>query len=642
MRLQQSFFWWIAISAVLPLTLLVLGLTIYGEWLYREQIRREIHVSLGNISTGIQRSLAEERDIVLQIANSSAVRRYLPVLQAVSRRESPPASFRSETDIVSRFLLSFNDITRWQTILRVLDLRGNTLIKVSFGRISPPSFEGIEDIPYVEPERGLSIAGFAQKLGDLKPGEISYMSLFDSGAGQALLDGVVPLVAGSEHVGYLTTSLVGQQLDYILQLAPRPYHGRLSLIEINHDMPDRHGRILYDDDQSLLFSAPGGLARFVPDSLLGAVQDYPDGEIREDQKTVYFSETFPYPDRLLSWFIGIWVDDSEFNEPFRHLRYGILLFALATLLLSLFVAHIGAARIARPVSQLVKNFRAMSRGEQTISLHAQDTQEMAELSAAFNDMQRNLSLIQNERDRAKDMAMQNAKLAGLGQLAAGIGHELNNPLNNVISYARLIEKDISAGRAANSSDVVAIREECERASVIIQGILNFSRQVPVNYTQFDICAWLLQTRTLVLSVAAGRKVGINIECASDFTVCGDRGRLQQALINLLMNAIQASEADATVEVVAEEVGDNYRLSIFNAGQGIADDAMEHLFEPFFTTKMIGEGSGLGLSIALGIVEQHQGALLLQNIADESSMVIGVMASMVMPVNPGAVREESSV
>lgn len=640
MRLQQSFFWWIAISAVLPLTLLMLGLTIYGEWLYREQIRREIHVSLNNISAGIKRSLSDDRSIALQIANSSAMHRYLPVLQAVGRGGSPPADFSSETERVSRFLLSFNDITRGQGILRVLDLRGNTLIKVRLGRISPPSFDGVEDIPYAEPERGPDIAGFAQKLGELKPGEVNYMRLFDPEVEQTLPDGVVPLAVGGEHAGYLTTSLTGQQLDYILQLAPRPYHGRISLIEINHDMPERHGRILYDDDQSLLFSAPGGLTRFVPDSLLGAVQDYPDGEIREGQKTVYFSEIFPYPDRLLSWLIGIWVDDSEINEPFQHLRYGILLFALVTLLLSLFVAHIGAARIARPVSQLVKNFRAMSRGEQAMALHAQDTQEIAELSAAFNDMQKNLNLIQDERDRAKDMAMQNAKLAGVGQLAAGIGHELNNPLNNVISYARLIEKDIAAGKPANNSDVVAIREECERASVIIRGILNFSRQVPVNYTQFNVRAWLLQTRTLVLSAAEKRKVGINIECTNDFTVCGDSGRLQQALINLLMNAVQASKAGTTVEVAVEEVEDNYRLGIFNAGQGIADDAMEHLFEPFFTTKMIGEGSGLGLSIALGIIEQHHGALQLQNMADESGMVIGVMASMVIPVNPRAVREES--
>ncbi len=639
MRLQQSFFWWIAISAVLPLTLLMFGLTIYGERLYREQIRQEIHASLSNISVGIERSLSYERGIVLQIANSPAMRRYLPVLQAASQGRLP-ADFDSGTDRLNRFLLSFNDITRGQGILRVLDLRGNTLIKVRLGQITPLSFDGFEDIPYAEPERGLDVAEFAEKLDELKSGEVNYINLFDRGVDQTLLDGVVPLDLDGEQVGYLATSLTGQQLDYILQLAPRPYHGRISLIEINHDMPDRHGRILYDDDQSLLFSVPGGFTQFVPGSLLGAVQDYPDGEIREIQKTVYFSETFPYPDRLLSWLIGIWIDDSEVNEPFQRLRYGILLFALATLLLSLFVAHIGAARIARPVSQLVENFRAMSRGEKAMALQVHDTEEIAELSVAFNDMQESLNLIQNERDRAKDMAMQNAKLAGVGQLAAGIGHELNNPLNNVISYARLIEKDISAGKAASSSDVVAIREECERASVVIQGILNFSRQVPVNYTQFDIREWLLQTRTLVLSVAGERKVGIDIECESDFTVCGDRGRLQQAFINLLMNAIQASEAGGTVEVTAGKIRDNYQLSVFNAGQGIADDVMERLFEPFFTTKSIGEGSGLGLSIALGIVEQHHGALQLENMADESGTIIGVMASMVMLANPGVARVES--
>ncbi len=640
MRLQQGFFWWIAVSAVLPLTLLMLGLILYGEWLYREQIRREIRASLGNISAGIERSLSGERDIILQIADSSAMRGYLPVLQAVGRGQAP-TGFHSETDRLGRFLLSFNDIIRGQGILRVLDLSGNTLIKIRLGQISPPLFDGLQDVPYAEPERGEDVAGLTDRLDGLKSNEVSYINLFNRDAEQALLDGVAPLELGGERVGYLTTSLTGQQLDYILQLAPRPYHGRISLVEINPDTPDQHGRVLYDDDQSLLFSAAGDSTRLVPDSLLGAVQDYPDGEIREGHKTVYFSEIFPYPDRLLSWIIGIWIDDSEVNEPFQRLRYGVLLFSLATLLLSLFVAHVGAARIARPISQLVKNFRAISRGEQAMALYAHDTEEIAELSTAFNDMQENLDRIQRERDRAKDMALQNAKLASVGQLAAGIGHELNNPLNNVISYARLIEKDLAAGKATDSQDVMAIREECERASAIIRGILDFSRQVPIHYAPFDMREWLSQTRALVLSTAGDRQVRIDIECMSDFTVCGDRGRLQQALINLLMNAVQAGETGSTVAVTARQMGDNYRLSIFNRGQGISDDAMDRLFEPFFTTKSIGQGSGLGLSIALGIVEQHHGALQLENMINDGGTIIGVMATMVIPVNPVVTQGESS-
>jgi two-component system NtrC family sensor kinase len=279
----------------------------------------------------------------------------------------------------------------------------------------------------------------------------------------------------------------------------------------------------------------------------------------------------------------------------------------------------------------VENFRAISLGRHTRSLPRQKTEELNELSIAFNEMQRNLGTAESERDLARDMMLQNAKLASIGQLAAGIGHELNNPLNNILSYASLIEREADSDSGAVRKDIEALRGEAERASKIIQGILGFSRQMPTMFVKFSVAEWLQQSLELVQATALKRAVKIDLHMDEDYEVMADRGLLQQAIINLLINAIQASPEGGMVDVYARQEEDHHTVIIEDSGQGIDDETIDRIFEPFFTTKDVGEGSGLGLSITLGIVEQHHGALQLQNRYDENDDVMGVRATMVMPV-----------
>lgn len=629
MRLQQSFFWWIAVTAILPLTFLILVLTLYGEHIYREQVSQEIHASLDNISSDLERSLAYERSIMLQVSNSLAMQRYLPALKSIKHGKLL-SDFNARTDHLNRFLLNFNNILQSQGTLRVLDLKGNTLVKVGLGIITPPSFDGFEAIPYAEQERNIGDQ-IPEKLMQLRNGEVNFIALIGDKLEQTILDGVIPLQYRNEHVGYLATSLKGQQLDYILQLAPRPYQGKLSLVEMNSGEPDRHGRVLYNDDHSLLFSAPGTATEFTSTKVINAAQDYPDGKFRTDQEIIYFTEIFPYPDRLLSWIISISIPQEAVSSPFQRLRYGILVFAILVMLFSLIVAHIGARKIAQPVAQLVKNLHAIAQGNRAKTPVSHDIDELVELETAFNDMQKNLGMVQGERDQAQEIAVQNAKLASVGQLAAGIGHELNNPLNNVLSYARLIERDIATRRAVNPGDASAIIDECKRASAIIRGILNFSRQVPVHFTEFMIRGWLQQTLTLSQPMAKEHQVSLLLTKSEDFKIFADCGQLQQSLINLLVNAIQASEPETVVTLSTKRFNDHYHIQVFNLGANIDETDIDHLFEPFFTTKGVGKGSGLGLSITLGIVEQHQGTLQVQNINEDEST--GVMVTIVLPLRP---------
>lgn len=632
MRLQQSFFLWIAISAILPLTVLILGLTLYGERLYLQQLSEEVGTNLNNISTDMERSLAYERSIMMQAAGSSAMKQYLPVLESAITGDMHPG-FHVRTDNLNRFLLSFSRIVHGQGTLRVLDMKANTLVKVGLGRVTLPSFDGFESFPYAEEERGGKNAALLKRLEDLRDNEVSFISLIQE-PDRVLLDGVVPLVRNGQRVGYLVTSLKGQQLDFIMQLAHRPYQGKLNLIEINPDDVKRNGRILYDDNRSLLFAEPGKVVEYETEQLLSAVQDRPDGQItdRSADYTLYYTETFPYPDRLLSWAIVMRINNEMISTPFKRLRYGILAFAIITLLISLLVAHMGAKQIAKPLSLLIGNFRALARGEETVVIKTDDVEEISELEKAFDDLQSSLASAQEERDSARDMMLQNAKLASIGQLAAGIGHELNNPLNNILSYTRLIERELSSDPGSVASDIKAIREEGERASRIVQGVLSFSRQLPAHFTDFAVEEWLHQTVSLVQATARNKEIEIQLQVSEDFMIHADRGLLQQALINLLINAVQASPQGGEVILSCTRVNSHFKLVVIDSGSGIPDEDMDRLFEPFYTTKEVGEGSGLGLSITLGIVEQHKGALQIENRLTEDEEASGVIATIALPLN----------
>lgn len=633
MRLQQSIFLWIAVSAILPLTIMILALTLYGERIYRQQIAQEINASLGNISTDMERSLAYERSVILRITSSPAMRQYLPVL-GEARDGELHDEFYQRTDKLNRFLLSFSDILLSRGTFRVLDLNGNTMVKVGFGRITLPSFDGFEGFPYAEEERGTIEKALSGDLEDLKTTEVNFLTLRDAGSEKLLLDGVVPLFYQGERAGYLVSSLAGVQLDYILQSAPRPYQGKLSVLEVNTDYPGRHGRILYDEKQSLLFSESADKVAYVPAQLMSAVQESADGELfdKGSKITTYYSETFPYPDRLLSWVIAMQVDDEAVAAIFRQLRWGILILSLVFLAVGLLAAQFAAGKIVKPLALLIENFRAMSKGKHTRSLPRLQTEELNALSKAFNEMQENLGTAQNERDRAHDMMMQNAKLASIGQLAAGIGHELNNPLNNILSYASLIHREADTDSEAVRRDIEALKNEAERAGKIVQGVLGFSRQMPASFSEFPVRAWIQQSIDLVQATALKNSVKIKLHASEDHLVTADQGLLQQALINLLINAIQASPQHAVVEVFAYQQDAHHIIRVEDNGDGIDDEVIDYLFEPFFSTKEVGEGSGLGLSITLGIIEQHQGALQLENRLNEDGDVVGVNATMVLPIS----------
>ena len=234
--------------------------------------------------------------------------------------------------------------------------------------------------------------------------------------------------------------------------------------------------------------------------------------------------------------------------------------------------------------------------------------------------------------------LQAEKLSAIGQLVAGVAHELNNPLTSVIGYAQLLLQEVDEGRPAAEArpqadlahDLRRIAEESERAARIVRNLLAFARrQAAAREPQdvADLCARVVALRAYELRLTG-------VELVTEFaqglpSVIADGGQIQQALLNLVLNAEQAMRGRSvrrlTVGARFDHAASAVELYVSDSGHGIEAPNLSRIFDPFFTTRDVGEGTGLGLSICYGIVRDHGG-----HIRVDSRVQVGTTFSVLLP------------
>ncbi len=222
--------------------------------------------------------------------------------------------------------------------------------------------------------------------------------------------------------------------------------------------------------------------------------------------------------------------------------------------------------------------------------------------------------------RSQDLLLRQEKLASLGRLAAGLAHEINNPLSSVAGFAEALQRRADAERLHELEKfrdvpeyLAFIQQEVVRASAIVRRLLDFARQREPSFESVNLGSLIRDTVALMTRQAVVTNKRIALELPGDvLMVPADRQMLQQAILNLLTNALDAIEGEGEVRVTARPAPGDLEILIQDTGSGIPPEHLTKIFDPFFTTKDVGKGTGLGLAICQGIVEQHGGTIEIKS------------------------------
>ena len=206
--------------------------------------------------------------------------------------------------------------------------------------------------------------------------------------------------------------------------------------------------------------------------------------------------------------------------------------------------------------------------------------------------------------------MESERLAVIGKLAADVAHELNNPLQGIVTYSNLMLEKLPAEDACVPS-IEKIVKQASRCTIIVRGLLDFARQRKPNKRHSDINAVVSDCMSLVEHRAVFHNIKLIKKLSGGLPkVIVDPSQMEQVFVNLIMNAAEAMDGSGrlTVSTRLDPTGGFVEMDFADTGHGISEENIERIFDPFFTTKEAGKGTGLGLAISYGIVKEHEGSI----------------------------------
>ena len=297
--------------------------------------------------------------------------------------------------------------------------------------------------------------------------------------------------------------------------------------------------------------------------------------------------------------------------------------------------------ISRPISNLATASAAIAKGEFSQVLPVDSTDEIGSLTQTFNTMAQSLK----ERDELlKEQTLQqltrSERLASIGRLAAGVAHEINNPLTGVLTFSHLLLRN-SPENSQEREDLKTVIDATTRCKEIVRGLLDFSRQNEPHKKLSDLNDVLCGALNLTQNQARISHVDIVEEFDSNPPrLVIDADQIRQVAVNVILNAIDAMPDGGRLTIrtrsVDETAGRWAEFEISDTGTGIPPENLEHVFDPFFSTKPTGKGTGLGLAIAYGIVTEHNGRI---SVSSETNR--GTTVTVQLPVTPEEQSNEES-
>ncbi|MDM8548114.1 sensor histidine kinase [Candidatus Venteria ishoeyi] len=611
MRLQQKLFLSISALALLPLLILQFGVVGRNEQILEEQMRQEVLAVLDKLAGELQTLIRGQQSLVQGLAEVPTVREFVASLE---ESEATPDYFNRAEKLES-FFLNYQTVVPPIQGLRVFDSNGNTLVKVKEDHVDKP----LNDLPngrrFVA-NHGQT--GFFQVVAKPLPSDGIGMSNFELGQVKpqddfcpSMLRYVTPLENRLERAGYLVVNFWGKGLDQLIQKASLQLQKQILMSEISPQNPVRDGVYLYHPDNDMRFGNQTDnnyrlsldLEKDVWWEITGGNER---GDVAGEQTQVFYLKLRPYPERDIQWLLTVETDRKSFLGPIHNVQRTIWTLLVVVFLLTLILARWSAAVLARPLNRFVEMLTRYGNGEK-VRCQENRRDEMGAVGKAFNRLIDNLAEAEQKRQQAEAVANQTARLATVGELAAGVAHEINNPLNNMMSLLDIINKEPLPGGVREDLDL--LRQENRRCAEVVQGLLDFSRPKPPLIRQVDMLEVVEDSVRLLHKRARTLNIELQIVSAPQGAyVKADPAQIQQVLVNILLNAIHISPPDSSIDIYLKADEKCLECRVEDYGKGVAPQELSKIFQPFYTTKQDRGGTGLGLSVSYAIIMRHNGEI----------------------------------
>ena len=341
------------------------------------------------------------------------------------------------------------------------------------------------------------------------------------------------------------------------------------------------------------------------------------------------------------------LDEAIEKNTKSTITYSILI----TLVISAFCGLFIKVIVSKPLYYINKGIQEVGKGNLNYKIEINSKDELGNVARRFNDMSERLDSaykeikdwsenlnqkVQQKSEELKNIynqVIQIEKLASLGKLSATVAHELNNPLAGILTYSKLISKKLSEQQRNGENKKLIeyldlIAGESSRCGKIVKDLLLFAHESQDEFVEVNLveivnrCATLIDHHLEMNEISLDKSFTvqeIKIKCSPE--------KIQEALIALLINAIEAMPNGGTIKIDLQADSKSVAMRISDEGTGIDDKDLPHIFEPFYSTKEATKGTGLGLAVVYGIIKNHSGEIIVENTSS-----VGTTFKVVLPKN----------
>lgn len=382
----------------------------------------------------------------------------------------------------------------------------------------------------------------------------------------------------------------------------------------NSEFPIVYAMILDQDGKVLAHNRPEEFGKVYDDPLTRrvlAANNYASSTVSSGKAHV-LDMALPLRISGKSWgALRVGLAMAPMEEQYESFKVRTFLLAFAIFIAGTVIFYVLGCSMSRPLERLSQSMADVNLGLFTAKPLPQRRDEIGLLQESFYDMLRRLSRSELERERALNGLIQNEKMATIGKIVAGVAHEVNNPLAAMSACVFKLEGRVPA---ESQACLEILKESIPRIGTIVRQLSDFSRAGTLERQWVPSDAFFEEVRSFVAMALQKQPVVCLAEdgCFPPVPLHIDKSKMHQVVLNLVLNAADATEFSGAIELRACRDGEEYLVTVRDEGGGIPAEELDKVFDIFYTTKPAGEGSGIGLAVCKSIVDLHRGTITVRS------------------------------